>query len=151
MVRNHKMTGRTLSIPAGLAIGTSICMVLTLVISIALSRLVSAERMEWSQIGYGIMVMLLVASITGAKAACNIIKRRKLLICVSISVLYWLLLAMVTALFFGGQYDGMGITALIILCGNGLVYIHELRREGGRKSRLHKSRRRNDIISTHGK
>lgn len=134
MVRNHNAKGRALSMPAGLSIGTSICMVLTLLMSLILSKLVSTERMEWSQIGYGIMGMLLIASIAGGKAACTIVRRRKLLVCASISILYWLSLLMVTALFFGGQYSGMGVTGLVILCGDGLVCIYELRREGGGKN-----------------
>lgn len=136
MIRNQKASGRTLSMPIGLTIGTAICILLTVLISIVISKLISAEKMEWNQVGYGIMIMLLIASIAGAKTACTIIRRRKLIICASIGGLYWLSLLVITALFFDGQFSGMWVTGLIILCGGALVYIMEMKREGGRKGGL---------------
>lgn len=142
MTRNYKVTGRTLSMPVGLTIGTAICILLTVLISIVISKLISIEKIEWNQVGYGVMIMLLIASIAGAKTACTIIRRRKLIICVSIGGLYWLSLLVITALFFGGQYDGMYLAGLIILCGGALVYIMEMKREGGRKGGFGRRRKK---------
>ena len=87
-MRNHKVTGKTLSMPVGLTIGTAICILLTVLISIVISKLISIEKIEWNQVGYGVMIMLLIASIAGAKTECTIIRRRKLIICASIGGLY---------------------------------------------------------------
>lgn len=151
MIRTQKVTGRTMSMPVGILIGTGISLLLTFLIAVLLSKLVSSEKVEWNQIGYGILITLLIASIAGGKTACSVIRRRKLLVCASVSVLFWLLLAMATALFFGGQYDGIGVTAMIILGGNCLVYIHELKKEGGRKSKNHRNRMKYNVGSAHGK
>lgn len=142
MMRNHKVTGKTLSMPVGLTIGTAICILLTVLISIVISKLISIEKIEWNQVGYGVMIMLLIASIAGAKTACTIIRRRKLIICASIGGLYWLSLLVITALFFDGQYNGMGLTGLIILCGGALVYIMEMKREGRRKGGFGRRRKK---------
>lgn len=134
MINNHKATGRALSMPAGFAIGLCFSLCTTLILSVILAQLVSAEKLEWETIGYGIMAILLITSIIGAKATCMMIKRRKLISCMLAGLFYWLALLMTTALFFGGQYSGMGVTGLIILCGSALVCLSELRGEKGRKA-----------------
>lgn len=133
MICNHKATGKALSMPAGFAIGVCISFCTTLILSAILAKLVSAEKLEWERIGYGIMMILLITSVIGAKATCLMIKRRKLISCMFAGLFYWLALLITTALFFGGQYSGMGVTGLIILCGSSAVCLLELRGEKGRK------------------
>lgn len=139
MIRNHIATGRALSIPAGLATGLCISLVTTLILSALLAKLVSTEKVEWGNIGYGIMIILLLTSVIGSKATCIMIKRRKLIGCLLAGLLYWLSLIMITALFFGGQYDGMGVTGFIVLCGSAVVCLLESRGERGRKANLRRS------------
>lgn len=134
MIYNHKATGRALSMPAGFAIGLCFSLCATLILSAILAKFVSAEKLEWETIGYGIMMILLITSVIGAKATCMMIKRRKLISCMLAGLFYWLALLITTALFFGGQYSGMGVTGLIILCGSALVCLLELRGEKGRKA-----------------
>ena len=42
---------------------------------------------------------------------------------------FWATLIAITALFFGGQYDGMLVTGLVILAASGIVALTGLRRE----------------------
>lgn len=139
MVRSRKPTGRSLSIPAGLAIGTCISLCITLILSVFLANLVSTERVEWEKIGYGIMAILFITSIIGAKSSCMMIKRQKLLICIVSGVLYWLGLLLITALFFGGQYSGVGVTGIIIVCGCVIVCIGELKGKRRGKSGIRRT------------
>ena len=44
-------------------------------------------------------------------------------------LLFWATLIAITALFFGGQYDGMLVTGLVILAASGIVALTGLRRE----------------------
>lgn len=134
MIRSHKATGRALSMPAGFAIGICLSLGTTLILSALLAKLISTEKLEWEKIGYGIMIILLLTSIIGAKSTCMMTKRRKLVCCMCTGLLYWLSLLMITALFFGGQYSGMGVSGLIILCGSTIVCLQELRGERGRKT-----------------
>lgn len=134
MTRNHNVTGKTISMPAGFAFGVCISLTITLILSALLAKLVSTERLEWEQTGYAIMAMLLIASMVGTKTVCVVVKRRKLLICVVEGILYWLTLFLMTALFFGGQYSGMGVTAIVIFCANAIVCILELKGERGQKA-----------------
>lgn len=144
MMRNQNRTGRTLSMPAGVAAGTGISMGLTLILSMFLARLVSTEKLEWDRIGYGIIVILLTASVMGTKAACVMIRRRKLMLCIIAAVLYWLSLLMTTALFFGGQYDGIGVTGIVIFSGSAIVCLGELKKDARQKTGLPGRKRKNN-------
>lgn len=125
--------------PAGFAIGTSISLGITLILSAFLAKLVSMERIEWEGIGYGIMAILLVTSIIGARTTCMMIKRQKLLSSLVSGILYWLSLLLITAIFFGGQYHGVGVMGLIILCGSAVSALWELKGEGRRKRSVHRA------------
>ena len=144
MIRNHITNGRALSMPAGLATGLCIALATTLILSALLAKLVSADKVEWGSIGYGIMIILLLTSVIDSKATCFMIKRRKPIGCLLAGLLYWLSLIMITALFFGGQYDGMGVTGVIVFCGSAIVCLLESRGEKGKKAntRISVSRKR---------
>ena len=139
MIRNRITTGRALSMPAGLVTGLFISLVTTVILSAFLAKLVSTEKLEWGNIGYGIMVILLLTSVIGSKATCVMIKRRRLIGCFLAGLLYWLSLIMITALFFGGQYDGMGVTGFIVLCGSAVVCLLESKGDRGRNSNRRRS------------
>ena len=127
MTYNHKVTGRALSMPASFAIGVFISLGMTLILSVILAKLISTEKVEWERVGYWIMAILLTASAIGSKATCLMVKRRKAVSCLIAGILYWLGLLIIAALFYGGQYTGIGVTGIIILCGCSVVCLLELR------------------------
>lgn len=133
MIPNHKVTGRALSMPAGFAAATGISLGITLILSVFFAKMISSEKLEWEEVGYGITIMLLATSMIGTETACRLIKRRKLLTCAIAGVLYWVALLTISALFFGGQFQGIGTTGLLILCGSAVVCIFEMKGEGGGK------------------
>ena len=133
MIYNHKVTGRALSMPASFAIGLCISLGTTLVLSAILAQLISKEKIEWERVGYWIIAILLAASAIGTKATCVMIKRRKAISCLIAGVLYWLALLTIAALFYGGQYTGIGVTGIVILFGCTAVCLLELK--GERRSR----------------
>lgn len=145
MVRVQNRTGRTLSIPAGLAAGSCVSMAITLGLSMLLAQLVSSEKLGWENIGYGIIVILLTASAIGTKTACVMVRRRKLLLCTVSAMLYWLILLILTALFFGGQYSGIGVTGIIIIAASAIVCMGELKKETRQKSGGYGKKKRNSI------
>ena len=144
-MRAQNRTGRTLSMPAGLAAGSGISMVITLALSILLAQLVSMEKLGWDHVGYGIIVILITASAIGTKTACVMVRRRKLLLCIVSAVLYWLILFMLTALFFGGQYSGIGVTGMIIFSASTAVCMGELKNETRQKSGGYGKKRNNSL------
>lgn len=115
---NRKPSGRALSMPAGLLFGAIISLGLTILSAVVLAKLVASEVMAEANIGYGVMAMLLVASFIGSLCAHARIKRQRLLVCGLSGVIYFLILLSITALFFGGQYEAVGVTGLLVLGGS---------------------------------
>lgn len=122
-------SGKAVSIPKGLAIGNGISLGLTLLLSLGLAGLISRERLQWDQIGYGILVILFFSALLGAIVTVKAVKRQRLMIAMGSGLLFWATLIAITALFFGGQYDGMLVTGLIILAASGTVALMGLRQE----------------------
>lgn len=118
MTVNAKPTGRAVSAPVGLAIGCSISLGVTLIGAGVLAKLVDSETLAQEHMGYGIMVVLMIASWIGSLTSKGMIKRQKVLIGLLSGLLYFGVLLAITALFFGGQYNGVGETGLLILCGS---------------------------------
>lgn len=135
MVINRKPTGRASSMPAGLLAGGICALTGTVVLSAILAKLVDMERITQDKIGYGIMVLLLVCAFLGANVACGRIKRQYLIVSAISAGIYFTVLICITALFFGGQYNGVGVTAMLVLCGSLLAAFARSGREEGRKRR----------------
>lgn len=142
MAGNRKITGKTMSMPAGLAVGGLTSLGVTLGMGMALAWLIHKERMGMENVGYGIMVLLLAASFLGAEVAYCQIRRQRMLVCGLSGVVYMAILLSMAALFFGGQYSGVGVTALVILAGCGTAGLLGLRQGRGGSSRKHRRIRR---------
>lgn len=142
MVVNQKVTGTASSMPGGLAAGAVVSLVITLAGSVLSGILVSKEMIGESAIGYCALGILLLSSSLGAATAIGRIKHRKLMVCAMSGTLYYGMLLAMTALFFGGQYQGMGVTALAVFCGCMIVVLLGMRQGRGHASRRHKMARR---------
>lgn len=127
MGNNQRLSGRADSIPVGLTVGAISSILLTLVCSIILAKMVDKGKIQWENIGYGIMVQTMASSFAGAKIAYMRVKRQRLLICLLSGAIYYSVLIVIAAVFFGGQYDGMAVTALLVLAGCGSASLLGLR------------------------
>lgn len=132
---NKRSTGKAKSMPAGLALGATGSVGITLVMSAVGAKLMDAGALKEGTIGYIAMVILLAAAMIGAFISAGCIKRQRLLVCGLSGLVYYVILLSMTALFFGGQYQGMGVTALMVLCGSGLAALTEARQGRGVQQR----------------
>lgn len=128
-----KPTGKTSSMPGGLAAGAGVSLGLTLGGTGLMAWLVNRELLEMEAVGYGILGMLLMASFLGAMAAFRRIRRRRMVVCLASGGVYLGMLLSITALFFGGQYSGVWTTALLILAGSLTAGLLGVRRGRGGK------------------
>lgn len=119
MVVNRKVTGRAMSMPAGISAGIVIAIAITIFGAVVVAWAVSREMLVFHSIGYGAMLILLAASIIGAMSAKALVKHRALVVCLGTGVGYFLSLLAITALFFGGQYRGVGTTFALVCAGAG--------------------------------
>lgn len=125
----QKATGRAMSMPAGVSAGMAVSLVITLVGAFVLGWLINQEALEINSIGYGAMVILLAASFLGALTAKVRIKHRYLVVCMLTGVGYYLVLLGITAMFFGGQYQGMGVTLAMVLAGSGAAGLLSIKKK----------------------
>ena len=117
--------------PAGLAVGALAALLTTLTGSALAGYLVSTEKLPEQAIGYCAMVILLMSSLLSSAVSVGKIKHRRIYVCALSGVIYYVILLSLTALFFGGQYQGMGVTGLVIFAGCGIVGLYGLKGEKG--------------------
>ena len=114
MVRNKKPTGLAMGQVAGIGIGVAIAMVLTIVGSAMIAWLLDTGVIQEAGIGYSVMGILLAASFVGSWVAVALVKHRVLAVGLMTGCAYFGMLLGLTAFFFGGQYQGILPTALLI-------------------------------------
>lgn len=123
MTVNHKVTGTASTIPAGLALGTAAAITVTILLSAVTAWLILRGTIPEDAVGYCAMAILPLSSGVGAAVAVGRIKRLRMQMGLAAAGLYYGCLLAAAALFFGGIYDGMGVTALMVLCGSLLVIL----------------------------
>jgi len=134
----QKVTGRAASVPAGIGWGVAVGMGITLVGAAVLAWMMSGEKLSGDALGYGIMIVLVIASGAGALTAAGKIKRLRVQMCLLTGGFYYLGLLSVTALFFGGKFQGMGITAVLVIIGCALAALMGLKSQNGTKPKIKK-------------
>lgn len=142
MTVNKKVTGTASSMAGGLALGAAISLGVTLIGAWISAFLIAKETLAESSIGYCAMVIIFLGALVGSSVAIGRIKTRRGYVCAASGAIYYGLLLSMTALFFGGQYTGMGVTALIVLAACGTVLLMGLKQGRGAASRRHKIRHR---------
>lgn len=135
MVVNKKVTGKSKPIAVGLAVGSLVSLIFTILGAAVTANLVLSEKIGTETIGYGVIMTLLIASFAGAWICASMVKRRRMLMCIGAGGSYYLSLLAITALFFGGQYQGMGVTALAVLGGSGAVGLLGMKGENSNRKR----------------
>lgn len=134
MVANRKVTGKAASMPGGLALGGVFSMGLTILLAAVTAKLVDENLLLEQSVGYAALLILMLSSGVGSAVAAAKIKRQRLVVCVASGVIYYGLLLAMTALFFGGQYTGMGVTALAVAGGTGAVSLVGMRQGRGQRN-----------------
>ena len=128
---NGKLAGK-------LAFGTGISMVMTLALAAGSAAAISAGTLPEAAMGYIAMVVLFLSSLVGTTVGAAGMNEKRLYICLSIAALYFAMLLAMTALFFGGQYDGVGASVLILLPG--AISGAMIRKGKGRYTNLRRSK-----------
>ena len=123
MLTNQKPTGMSSGIPGGLALGVLAAMVLTVLLGCLLAVLIAKEVLPEENVGYGVMAVLFVSSAIGSTVAYKRIRHRRLMVFVLSGICYLVTLTGLTALFFGGQYEGIFPTAMLIIGGTGVAFL----------------------------
>lgn len=116
-MKKKRPTGTAKTIPVGLGIGLLVSFLTTMVLTALAAYLIIAEITPQDSIGYWAIGILLVSTIAGSLTAVKYIQRLKLQVSFLSALCYYGLLLAITALFFGGQYRGMGTAGITVLIG----------------------------------
>lgn len=126
-----KTTGRAKSMPIGIGIGVVTGMAIILVLLAILSKLVLLNILREENTGYGIMASLIVSPFIGATVAMKLVKRRKMLVAFATGAGMFCIMIALTALLFGGMYDGVPVTTALFASGSLLAALLQMKQDGG--------------------
>ena len=130
MVYRTQKTGRGHSIAAGLIICLAVGMGIILMGSAILAQLIHKEVLEEAAAGYGVMVLVIIASYAACRTAYGRTDKNRGIVSLVTGASLFLMLLSLTAAVFEGQYQGIGATALLIVCGCGLAFLPVRRGRG---------------------
>lgn len=132
---HQKITGRSSSLGGGIAAGVAAALALTLLLGALLAFFISREVVRQENLGYGVMVILFLAAALGCRLAYRKIKHRRLLVFFLTALGYLVSLTAITALFFGGRFEGIFPTAMLIIGSSGMAFLFPGRRNDAGKHR----------------
>jgi hypothetical protein len=135
MVTGKKVTGKAMSFPAGVGLGVVVSLVVSTALCAALTWLVLGNAVAETSIGYVSMGVLFLAASLGAVVASAKVKRRRMLVCLLTGGAFLTMLLATTAIFFGGQYQGAGVSVITVLAGSMGAGMLSLKRKEGYKKR----------------
>ena len=132
MAVKQKISGKGLSIPAGIVFGVFAALAFAMLGALLLALLVMKETVPMSGIGVGAMVIVFAAAVFGCWLASVLTNGKKLLVCALTGIAFFLILLSITAVFFDGVFEGIGISAVLILLGTGVSVLFGLRKKSGK-------------------
>lgn len=114
-----KLSGRAPSLGKSVAVGVALGAGWTLLSAAVIAKLVDSEILAMENVGYGSMIAVLSAVFMGASLAGNRAGHMVFQATVISGVAYFACLLVVNALFFGGSFSGLGVTALLVALATG--------------------------------
>lgn len=119
MKKTQKST-QAQSLPLGIGMGLGVSVVCTLVIAAVLALLISSGKLAPAAMSVGVMALLMLSSVIGAMVSAGKVKSKRLIVCMATALCYFAVLLCTTALLFDGMYQGVPVTALVVM-GGGLI------------------------------
>ena len=137
MTSGKKVTGKAVPFPLGVITGVSVSAIVTLIMCAALTWFVLNGAIKEITVGYVSLVILILAAMLGAITATGRIKRRRMLASLATGISFLLVLLLTTAVFFGGQYQGVIASSIAVLAGSvGAGAMGNRKGNGYKKTRL---------------
>lgn len=118
-----KVTGRASSLGGGIAAGVAAALSLTLLLGALLAFFISREVVQQECLGYGVMIILFLAAALGSRLAYGRVQHQRPLVFLLTASSYLVSLTAITALFFGGRFEGIFPTAMLIIGGSGAAFL----------------------------
>ena len=124
------------------AMGSAVSIVVTVILVAIFAAMISTETIDNAWADYCTLLVLLLSATLGSMTAIRSATEKKLYLGLSVGGIYLLVLLAMTALLFGGQYRGVGVSAFVVFSGAILAVLMGQGCRKSRKSRRSKIRRR---------
>lgn len=123
MSQKRRVRETAVGIPKTIAISVVVSSIVTLLGIVLSAYLIHKEVIKQENVGMAVFTVLLISGAVGAFTAIGLLKRMKIQMILISGGAYFLLLLSITALFFGGQYEGVVSGFAGVLSGCGIVII----------------------------
>ena len=133
-----KQTGQAPSLIKAVAWGTGVAVVFALVWAMGLAKLIDGQMMQMEKVGYGTMAAHLTAVFMGTMASYRRGGHMGLIAAAVTGAMYYLVLLLINALFFGGHYAGLGTTLVLVFISTGLAIWIAGKGSGSKRKRNYK-------------
>ena len=118
MVTSRKVKGRAVSMPLGVVWGVITAILIMILLVAVLAGMIMSNEVNTIQLGYYIMGILLLSSFVGSLISGIMIKRRWILVSLIVGTACYLILLLTTAIVFGGRFQGVTVTGVMIMMGS---------------------------------
>ena len=113
-----------------LGIGVVAGLMVSMIVSAVGAGLIAGQKLDEGAMGYCAWIAILLGSMVAALIGGAGWVEKWWLMCLAAGGAYYLCLLCCTALFFGGQYDGVGVGVCMCLGGSGACALLSLTRNG---------------------
>ena len=121
MCAKKKVMNSAAGIPTGIGIGVLSSVLFTIGIAALTAWLLITERIGENGVKYLVMLTVLGSVLLGAFISTHLVKRLRLQISLLTGTCYYFILLGTNALFFDGRYEGMLLTAVLVLISSDLI------------------------------
>ena len=135
----RKAMGESSSVMRGMAIGMCMGLLAMLGFSAICATMIAMEIVVPNAENYCTVVILLICTFIAASIAARRTNGKRLLVCMFTGVVMFLVLLSMTAMFFGGQYRGVGMTSVFVFLGSiiaGFAGLRDRKRGNSHKSKI---------------
>lgn len=121
-----------------IAASSTVSIALMLLLCTLISSLIINGRMKVESMRYAVMAILMLVSAVGALVAAAKISEKRIIVCILSGASFFAELLCITALFFNGVFEGIGVTAMVILGGSIIAALLPARKSRGVKIKRYK-------------
>ena len=132
--------GGSNSMVKSVTMGSAVSVAAAMLLAAVFAALISVETINPDWAGYCALVVLLLSAMLGAGAAVRSTAEKRLYLSLAAGGVYFLVLLAMAALFFGGQYSGVGVSAFVVFSGSVLAVL--MGQGSGKRSKSRRSKKR---------
>ena len=121
MATKRRATQKEGSVPLGLGLGLLANLAVVCTGAAGGAWLILWDKLPQDKLGLCALVTVFLASASGAFVTAQFVGKQRLIMCILSGGCGYVILVGITALAFGGQYAGLGVTALMAVLGSMLV------------------------------